>query len=163
MKSFLVYKFTCGSCGSSYKNLVVILKLGLRSISKRITSLIFLNIYTLLQHALTHIILKIVDKANSKFDLKIRYALHISWRKHNLNAKPNHLVPLFDCSFCHLLVIFCFCWFFCWFFVCFCISLSSIIFIICTLIIGIFYCLDYILLLLHPFITHLVIDFIITL
>ena len=37
--------------------LVVILKLGLRSISKRITSLIFLNIYTLLKHALTHIIL----------------------------------------------------------------------------------------------------------
>ena len=37
--------------------LVVILKLGLRSISKRITSLIFLNIYTPPQHALTHIIL----------------------------------------------------------------------------------------------------------
>ena len=37
--------------------LVVILKLGLRSISKRITSLIFLNIYTLPKRALTHIIL----------------------------------------------------------------------------------------------------------
>ena len=37
--------------------LVVILKLGLKNISKRITSLIFLNIYTPLQHALTHIIL----------------------------------------------------------------------------------------------------------
>ena len=36
---------------------VVILKLGLRSISKRITILIFLNIYTPPQHALTHIIL----------------------------------------------------------------------------------------------------------
>ena len=36
---------------------VVILKLGLRSISKRITSLIFLNIYTLPKRALTHIIL----------------------------------------------------------------------------------------------------------
>ena len=35
---------------------VVILKLGLRNISKRITSLIFLNIYTLPKHALTHII-----------------------------------------------------------------------------------------------------------
>ena len=54
--------------------LVVILKLGLRSISKRTTSLISLNIYTPLQHALTHIILsfKIIDKANSKFDLKIK-------------------------------------------------------------------------------------------
>ena len=72
--------------------LVVILKLGLRSISKRITSLIFLNIYTLPQHALTHIILfKIIDKVNSKFDLKIKEALHINWRKPNLNAQQNHL------------------------------------------------------------------------
>ena len=36
---------------------VVILKLGLSSISKRITSLVFLNIYTPLQHAFTRIIL----------------------------------------------------------------------------------------------------------
>ena len=47
LKSFLVYKFTCASCSSSYiGKLVVILKLGLRNISKRITILIFLNIYT---------------------------------------------------------------------------------------------------------------------
>ena len=73
--------------------LVVILKLGLKSISKRIKSLIFLNVYTILQHALTHIILcfKIIDKANSKFDLKIKEALHINWRKPNLNAQQNHL------------------------------------------------------------------------
>ena len=37
--------------------LVYISRLGLRNISKRIKSLIFLNIYTLPQHALTHIIL----------------------------------------------------------------------------------------------------------
>ena len=36
---------------------VIILKLRLRSISKRITSLTFLNTYTPPQHALTHIIL----------------------------------------------------------------------------------------------------------
>ena len=58
LKSFLVYKFTCACCSSSF---IFILKLGLRNKSKRITSLIFLNIYTPLQHALTHIIL---------FDLK---------------------------------------------------------------------------------------------
>ena len=46
-KSFLVYKFTCASCSSSYiGHFVVILKLGLRNMSKRITSLIFLNMYT---------------------------------------------------------------------------------------------------------------------
>ena len=73
--------------------LVVILKLELRSISKRITNLIFLNIYTPPQHALNHIIIcfKIIDKASSKFDLKIKEALHINWRKPNLNAQQNHL------------------------------------------------------------------------
>ena len=35
---------------------------------------------------------KIIDKANSKFDLKIKEALHINRRKpHNLNAQQNHL------------------------------------------------------------------------
>ena len=58
LKSFLVYKFTYASCSSSYiVETVVIVKLGLRSKSKRITSLTFLNIYFILQHALTHIIL----------------------------------------------------------------------------------------------------------
>ena len=58
LKSFLVYKFTCDSCSSSYiGKLVVISKLELRSMSKRITSLIFLNIYTPLQHLLIHLVL----------------------------------------------------------------------------------------------------------
>ena len=72
---------------------VIILKLGLGSISKRITSFIFLNIYTPSQHALNHnsLCFKIIDKANSKFDLKIKEALHIKWRKPNLNAQQNHL------------------------------------------------------------------------
>ena len=34
---------------------------------------------------------KIIDKANSKFDLKIKEALHINWIKPNLNAQQNHL------------------------------------------------------------------------
>ena len=35
---------------------------------------------------------KIIDKGNSKFDLKIKNALHINWRKlKNLNAQQNHL------------------------------------------------------------------------
>ena len=73
--------------------LAIILRLGLRNISKRITSLIFLNIYDPRQHALTHIILslKIIDKANSKFDLKIKLSIDIYWRKSNLNAQQNHL------------------------------------------------------------------------
>ena len=34
---------------------------------------------------------KIIDKANSKFELKIKEALYINWRKPNLNAQQNHL------------------------------------------------------------------------
>ena len=34
---------------------------------------------------------KIIDKANSKFDLKIKEALHNKWKKPNLNAQQNHL------------------------------------------------------------------------
>ena len=52
------------------------------------------NTCTLPQHALTHIILfvlKKIDKANSKFDLKIKEALHINLRKPNLNAQQNQL------------------------------------------------------------------------
>ena len=48
----------------------------------------FLNIYTPPQH-----VFKIIDKALSKFDLKIKEALHINWinwRKPNLNAQQNH-------------------------------------------------------------------------
>ena len=34
---------------------------------------------------------KIIDKTNSKFDLKIKEVLHINWRKPNLNAQQIHL------------------------------------------------------------------------
>ena len=77
--------------------LVIILKRVLRNISKRI-SLIFLNIYTPLQPTLTDIILsfKIIDKTNSKLDLKIKEALHINWAKPNLNTQQNHLALTFS-------------------------------------------------------------------
>ena len=34
---------------------------------------------------------KIIDKVNSKLDLKIKEALHINWRKPKLNVQQNHL------------------------------------------------------------------------
>ena len=74
--------------------LVVILKLGLKNITKRITSLIFLNIYISRQCCFdshNSLCFKIIDKANSKFDLKIKEVLRINWRKSNLNAQQNHL------------------------------------------------------------------------
>ena len=34
---------------------------------------------------------KVIDKTNSKFNLKIKEVLHIDWRKPNLNSQQNHL------------------------------------------------------------------------
>ena len=52
----------------------------------------FLHIYILSKHDLTLLCFKMIDKANSKFDLKLKEALHINLRKPNLNAQQNHLV-----------------------------------------------------------------------
>ena len=63
LKSFLVYNLLVVAVVLvTLARLVVILKLGLRSISKRRTSLIFLNIYTLRKHALTDIILFVLKE-----------------------------------------------------------------------------------------------------
>ena len=117
--------------------LSVILKLELRNLSKGITSPIFLSIYTLPQHAF----FKIINKANSKFDLKIKEVFRINWKKTNLNAQQNHLaltlsLKLPPPSPPSPLVLFCL-FFFVVFFVClfvcfafFCVSFSSVIFII---------------------------------
>ena len=88
--------------------LVVILNLGLRNI--------FSNIYTPAQHPFNFFSFRIVDKANSTFNSKIREALHINWAKLYLNAQH------FYYSLRHLFVPFCL-WIFC-------LSLPSIIFII---------------------------------
>ena len=140
-----------------FSKLVVILKLGSRSIWKRITSFMFLNIYNPPQHVLSHINLcfKIIDKVKPKFNLKIKEALHINWRKPNLNAQQNHLARTL--LFPLLLFVFV-----CFSFGIFCISLSCIVLITSTLNFDIFYCLNYTLLLLYLFMTHLVIDFKIT-
>ena len=58
-------------------------QLGLRSISKRITSRIFKHLHstTTCFESYNSLCFKIIDKINSKFDLKIKKALHINWRK----------------------------------------------------------------------------------
>ena len=100
---------------------------------------------------------KIIDKANSRFDLKIKEALHINWRKLKCTPKSLSSHPFTIASV--PLAPVCLCLFF---FCCFLHFSLSIVFIISTLIIDIFYCLNYTSLLLDLFITHLVIDFIIT-
>ena len=53
----------------------------MRNISKGITNLMLLSIYIPVRHVLTrnnHPSFKIIDKANSKFDLKVKEILHMN-------------------------------------------------------------------------------------
>ena len=49
---------------------------------------------------------KITDKTNSKFDLKIKEALYINWRKPNLNAQQNHLALTLSLQLLSYFVLF---------------------------------------------------------
>ena len=163
MKSFPVYKFNCASCSSSY------ISKTCRHFKARIdehikkdnNSYIFKHLHSTATcfDSYHPPCLKIIDKTNSKFNLKNKEALRIYWRKPNSDAQQDHLALTLSLQLLFRLLLFAFV---CFSFVAFCISLSSIVFIISMLIIGILYGLDYTLLLLHLFITPLVIDFMIT-
>ena len=95
MKSFLVYKFTCARCCSSYigetcghfkTRIEEYIKTDSKShIFKYLHSTAtFLDSYNSL-------CFKIIEKANSKFDLKIKETLQINWRKLNLDAQESYL------------------------------------------------------------------------
>ena len=163
MKSFPVYKFNCASCSSSYTGKTCRhFKAWIdEHIKKDNNSCIFKHLHSTATYFDSYHLpcFKIIDKANSKFNLKIKEALRIYWRKPNLNGQQDHLALTLSLQLLFHLLLFAFV---CFSFVAFCISLSSIVFIISMLIIGILYGLNYTLLLLHLFITHLVIDFIIT-
>ena len=96
LKSFLLYKFTCASCSSGYigetcRDFKTRIEDHIKKDNK---SHIFRHLHstpTCFDSQNSHCF-KIIDKANSKFDLKIKEVLHISWRKPNLNAQQNHLV-----------------------------------------------------------------------
>ena len=94
LKCFLVYKFFCASCSSSCIGETC------RHFKTRIEEHIKVNKSHIFKHlhstttcfdSHNSLSFKIIDKANSKFDLKIKEALHINWRKPNLNAQQNHL------------------------------------------------------------------------
>ena len=58
LKSFLVYKFTCARCSSTYIGETCHhFKTKMSNISKRYNKFVFLNIYAPLEHALTHMII----------------------------------------------------------------------------------------------------------
>ena len=95
LKSFLVYKFTCASCSSSYigKTCRHFKTRIEEHIKKDNKSHIFKHLHSTATcfGSYNSLCFKIIDKANSKLDLKIKEALHISWRKPNLNTQQNHL------------------------------------------------------------------------
>ena len=94
LKSSLVYKFTFPSCSSSYiGKLAVILTRIEEHIKKDNKSYIFKYLHSTSTcfHSYNSLYFKIIDKTNPKFDLKVKEALHINWRKPNLNAQQNHL------------------------------------------------------------------------
>ena len=87
LKSFLVYQFTCASCNSTYIDETCChFKTRIEEhIKKDNKSHIFKHLHSF------ETCFEIIDKANSKFVLKIKEALHINWRKPNSNAQQNHL------------------------------------------------------------------------
>ena len=95
MKFFIVYKFTCATYSSSYigetcrhfKTRIV------EHIKKDNKSQIFKHLHfsETCFDSYNSLCFKIIDKANSKFPLKIKEALHINWRKPNLKTQQNHL------------------------------------------------------------------------
>ena len=77
LKSFLVYKFTCASCSSSYigetcRHFKTRIAEHIKKDNIYITATCFDPYNSLCFN---------IDKANPKFDLKIKEALHINWRK----------------------------------------------------------------------------------
>ena len=95
MKSFLVYKFACPNCSSScIGETCHHFKIRIEEhIKKNNKFPIFKHLHSTATcfDSYNYLCFKIIDKANTKFDLKIKEALHINWRKPNLNAQQNHL------------------------------------------------------------------------
>ena len=93
--SFPVYKFTCASCSSSYigetcRHFKTRIEEHIKKDNK---SHIFKHLHSseTCFDSYNSLCFKITDKANSKYDLKIKEDLHINWSKPNLNAQQNHL------------------------------------------------------------------------
>ena len=92
---FLVYKFNCASCSSSYTGETCRhFETGVEKHIKKDSKFhIFKNLHFTgtCFDSYNSLCFKIIDGANSKFDLKIGEALHINRRKPELNAQQNHL------------------------------------------------------------------------
>ena len=84
LKSFVVYKFTCVSCSFSYIgeaccHFETSIEKHIKMCNK---SYIFKHLHSITTcfESFNSLSFKIIDKANPKFSLKIKEALHINWR-----------------------------------------------------------------------------------
>ena len=95
LKYFLVCKFTCASCSSSYidKTCCHFKTRTEEHIKKDNKSHISKHLHSTATcfDSYNSLCFKMIYKGNSNFDLKIKEALHINWRKSSLNAQQNHL------------------------------------------------------------------------
>ena len=90
-----MYKFTCSSgsssyIGETYCNFKTRIEKHMKKDNK---SHNFKHLHSTATcfESYSSFCFKIIDKANSKFDLKIKDTLHIHWRKPNLNAEQSYL------------------------------------------------------------------------
>ena len=92
LKSFLVYQFTCSSSciGKTCRPFKTKFEEHIKKNNKP-HILKHLHSTATCFDSCKSICFKIIDKANIKFDLKIKEALHINWNKPNLNAQQNRL------------------------------------------------------------------------
>ena len=98
--SFLVYKFTSASCSSSYIGETCHhFKTRIEEyIKKDSKSPIFKHLHS--TTTCFDSFFRVIDKANSKFDLKIKEAWQINWRKPSLEAQQDHFLHFYN-SKCH--------------------------------------------------------------
>ena len=94
LKSFLVYKFTWASCSNYIGETCRHFKTSIEEhIKKYNKSHIFKHLHSTATcfHSYNSLCFEIIEKANSKFDLNVKEALHINCRKPELNAQQSHL------------------------------------------------------------------------
>ena len=98
LKSFVVYTITCASCSPSYIGETCRhFKTRIEDhIKKGNKSHIFKHLHSTATcfDSYSLFYFKRIDKGNTKFDLKMKGALHINWRKPYLNAQQNHLATV---------------------------------------------------------------------
>jgi len=95
-KSFVVYKFSCAGCNSSYigetqRHLSTRIK---EHLSSDKSSHIFKHLgeNEACKSVCDENCFTVIDTASSPFRLKIKEAIHIGWEKPDLNRQVNHLV-----------------------------------------------------------------------